>query len=806
MKDRIERILTLLGNPVESLQRKRDLEIRQVLMELSLLGQDATEKQLAQQQLLQSNDLQSEIFDLSEQCLKHAGVALLFLSSEGKVEHQVGALPHSLGVLRDAASAFYLAELFRGRDSEYCLGAFKRAVASQQRVQLDLTVRHDGRLPHVYTVLFVPLDSALYRVGALIIEQNLPEQGQELLQKHFLEVPHGAKADFFRRSHDFLAALPNVDKVLFLSIDETSEAHLLDFDHLFEKEIALGTLDEEQWKTGQNGSTRLFGDEAQLELHHPTLTFQNERSRLYRVTLDDRGKACGLIYLSSNGPVELLLSHGNTLRVIAVRLSSEFEWYRAERKNKIGHARLESLIHDRTEELLRKNYQLQALLERQKTTEIRLAQAKEEAENASQIKNVFLASISHEIRTPLNGILGTLSILESRGIENDQARYFDILKQSSHSLLRLISDVLDFSKLEAEKLEFEMAPCSPFRTFANAIESHRVEIERKSLRVELSAGNAQNIKIFCDEVRLRQVFDNLLSNAMKFSDPGSLVLVRMRMIRNKGLYFSVRDKGIGIAKDAQKLLFKSFSRVHVGSKQKYSGTGLGLAISKSIVERMEGKIHLNSLPQKGSVFSVYFPMTVLEEGLEEYGSETVQKKWHIYEPGLTVPSAQKTQNILSLKWDDKVSVSIQSQTNALAAVESSGVQTKLPAQGRRILVAEDNEFNLILVVQMLEMLGATVVTAVDGIEAFEKATSEEFDFIFLDFFMPEMDGGEVAEKLRVSLKGKGTPVVALTANLEASEELKRYAPFFDKVLTKPVSLPAFAEYFRSVPESSKLGL
>ena len=863
MKARVEKILSLLDKSEQNSPSLRGLnnQIRQLMMETILIAQETEASEEITAQNVEIDALRADLADkaeawnLSTESFSNAGVALLFLSGQGTIVRQVGSLAPVIHEHFSSSTPPTIYEIFRGRDGEYCASAFRRALASQQKVQMDVTLRWDGRSPRVFSVVFVPLEakpSTLQqdiRAAAFVFEQTVPEQGHELLQKHFVEVPIGAKIDFFKRSFDFLSSLPDVDGVFLLSMSEEGEAQLLDLENPFENSQELGILEETLWQTGQNGSSSLFELSKQLDsgpgklkLLKPPRSWNpdHEASRLFRVTLDERGKACGLIYLWSRS--ENLQLHGNSLRVVAVRLSAEFEWYRAERRNRLGQGRLENLIHDRTQELVRKNQQLQGLLEKQKSTEVRLAQAKEEAEKATQAKSHFVASISHEIRTPLNGILGTLSILETRGVEAEQARYFNILKQSSQSLLRLINDVLDFSKIEADKLEIELAPCKLASTFHSAIESHQVELDRKSLKVEFAPSNAQNVTLFCDEVRVRQIFENFLTNAIKFSANGGLVSVKMRILGSEGLYFSVQDRGIGIPKSQQTKLFQSFSRVHTGSRHKYSGTGLGLAICKRIVERMEGRIALRSDSGFGSRFAVYLPVTVLEPGqvrglswnsgrtFFEPGKVPWESQRPRHEPSQEPsheprhePSQRPSPLGMEVTQHPRLGASAALEKSPAEAVESavprsgsqSGVprtesqsevpkERKLAAEGLKILVAEDNDFNLVIVVQMLEMLGATVVTARDGVEALNMASTEDFDHIFLDFFMPEMDGGEVAERLRSLLKTQKTPIVALTANLEASEELKRYAPSFDRVLTKPVTLPVLSDYFRSRVGSPRL--
>ena len=255
---------------------------------------------------------------------------------------------------------------------------------------------------------------------------------------------------------------------------------------------------------------------------------------------------------------------------------------------------------------------LQRDLQRHDRLEQELLQAKQAAESAVLAKGEFLATMSHEIRTPLNGIVPMLDMLARAPLAPDHREMLNTASASSHQLLRIVDDILDYSKLEANKLELEITAFNLRELLDGVLQLMQRPAENKGLRLSLQLDPAVRLPVRGDPVRLRQVLSNLIGNAIKFTERGSITLVVRRLGETSGqhlLRFEVRDTGIGIALDAQARLFRSFTQADASTTRLYGGTGLGLAICKRIVDLMGGRIDVVSEPGRGSTFWFEVPLT-----------------------------------------------------------------------------------------------------------------------------------------------------------------------------------------------------
>lgn len=365
---------------------------------------------------------------------------------------------------------------------------------------------------------------------------------------------------------------------------------------------------------------------------------------------------------------------------------------------------------------------------------------------ASQAKSDFLANVSHEIRTPMNVILGMTELLQETPLGDRQQEYVHILKTAGESLLDLISDVLDLSKIEAGQLELEIVPFDLIQIIRDVVDIFGQRAGEKKLELELKSGLDMSRFFKGDPVRLKQILINLVGNAIKFTDHGYVtvaVTVEEKKSKTRGLRFSVTDTGIGISPEKFDAIFDSFTQADSTTTRKYGGTGLGLTISKRLVEMMEGTIRVESEPGKGSTFSF----------------------------------------TISLPEVDAASLSVWKEPEQLITTIP---ETVSPV---RILLVDDSEDNRKLMQFYLEKTPHTLQTVGDGQAAVETFKGTSFDLVLMDMQMPVMDGYAATREIRQwesQQKIDSTPVVALTASALKGDAEKSLAAGCNMHLTKPI--------------------
>jgi signal transduction histidine kinase/CheY-like chemotaxis protein len=376
----------------------------------------------------------------------------------------------------------------------------------------------------------------------------------------------------------------------------------------------------------------------------------------------------------------------------------------------------------------------------QRHQEVALAEAKVAAEAATAAKSEFLANMSHELRTPLTSIIGFSQLLKAQPeLSAQSARFVDSVTQASQALLSIVNDVLDFSKLEAGQIEIRREPGSTHAIATDAIQLFGPQAEEKGIALNLELDSLPD-KALIDTARLRQILLNLVGNAVKFTETGSVTL--KAGFADGHLQFEVRDTGPGIPHDQFDKLFKRFSQVDGTSRRSHGGTGLGLAICKGLAEAMGGSIDARSRHGEGSTFSVRIPADVVES-----------------------PAATSEKN-----------------------------PTLTSFEGLRILVADDNKANRMLIAAMLEPVGVQLALASTGREALELATARPFDVILMDLHMPEMDGYDATRTIRSGTgPSSATPVLAFTADSELRTESGHASVKFQGIVCKPVMQKALLD-------------
>lgn len=362
----------------------------------------------------------------------------------------------------------------------------------------------------------------------------------------------------------------------------------------------------------------------------------------------------------------------------------------------------------------------------------RLIESKERAEASERSTKEFVAMINHELRTPLNGLLGSVELLADTGLSEAQKDLHHNLSQSGQLLRSIINDLLDFSKIDAGMLELIETNFGWSSLESTLISIFEHKAQEKQIGFTIETKNLDNQQIKGDLERITQIFVNLIGNAIKFTDKGH-VSVRAEN-SPKGLQVAVTDTGIGISESAQQSLFQPFTQADRSSSRNYEGTGLGLAICRRLVELMEGEISLESELGVGTTFHLFLPL--------------------------------KTELI-------------ETPTEAIQADNSHA----LDFSALKVLVVDDIKMNQVIITKMLIKLGISPDLAVNGLEAVEHATQQQYDIIFMDCRMPVMDGFEATRRLRGANYLK--PIVALTAGTTTEERQNCFDVGMDDILSKP---------------------
>ena len=398
---------------------------------------------------------------------------------------------------------------------------------------------------------------------------------------------------------------------------------------------------------------------------------------------------------------------------------------------------------------------LTEVIRKEREQKDRLADALKEAEEANKAKSNFLSNMSHEIRTPITAILGMNEMILRESRDEDVLSYADNIEKAGMSLLGIISDILDFSKIEAGRMELVESEYSPVELLGDLVNLTRLRAEEKGILFSIKADWNLPRRLFGDELRLKQIITNLLTNAVKYTEKGKVILsfeLKNTLNNMAIMEISVEDTGIGIRDEERIKLFSAFDRLDVIRTRTIEGTGLGLAITTRLLELMDSALVVDSIYGKGSVFSFTLEQQIIDG--------TPIGDFDPMKTGSSVTAGYR---------------------------KTAG----FTAEGARVLIVDDTPMNLQVIAGLLKHTGMIIHTATSGYECIEGFEAEdEYDLVFLDYRMPEMDGIETLHILhdRFPDKVKKTPIICLTASAVAGDREKMLNAGFNDYLSKPVNI------------------
>jgi PAS domain S-box-containing protein len=529
---------------------------------------------------------------------------------------------------------------------------------------------------------------------------------------------------------------------------------------------------------GLNASLRGMNRELEARVQSRTVELQGSEARLRSIidtvadgiiTADEQGiirsvsRAAGAIFKT---PATVLI--GRPLSVLAAAGGADDDLLTGARRRRLPGKRgdgSEFPMDVQIEAVPEANGTLFTLCVRDVTVQLEyedgLKLARDAAQRADRAKSDFLAVITHELRTPLNGVIGMTGLLLDSPLEQQSRRYAETLRDAGEHLLQLINDVLDFTKLEANRLSYEEILLEPEHVVQSAIELMQPRARAKGLTLDTQLDASVPGRVRGDPGRLRQVLMNLISNAVKFTEKGYVRVGITAETAEPGwivLHFAVSDTGIGIAPEHLPKLFLEFSQIDSSISRRFGGTGLGLAICRKLVAGMGGEVTARSTPGQGSTFS--FSVRVR-----------------------SIPATEPLQKL---------------ERRTAMSSRPGGK----PSRSMRVLVAEDNHTNQIVIRAMVSKLGHRADLVGNGIEAVEAMRARPYDLVLMDVMMPEMDGMEATRRIRALPAPAGSvPIFGLTAHAAASEHDACLQAGMLRVITKPVTIGVLGDAMAEVADA-----
>lgn len=620
-------------------------------------------------------------------------------------------------------------------------------------------------LPLLLFMIVLPLFIRLYRknpnfltasiilsvIPASILEVHMAFGSSKLFDNHF-NIAHFLKiVEYFIpfiglsleyiRSHNLLELAEQKLKATNKRLQERTAEAQASSAHM---QAILETAADAIITINMHGDIQSFNHAAEKIFGYEEEEVFNKNIKILMPSPYDKGDDDYLSDYMTSGKANTI---GMTREVLALRKNKEtfpIELSISEIKTKGGMRFFTGFIRDISERKFFEETLIQYAQDLEgKSLELEISRQKAEA--ANQAKSEFLANMSHEIRTPMNGIIGTTSLIAETKLSKKQKNYIATIRDSSESLLQLINDILDFSKIEAGKLDMEVMPFD-LQVLMEEVRSVMFVNVKNGIDFEIDWHTDTPRYVQADPGRIRQILYNLIGNAIKFTEEG-YIKINVQSAGEEGgnhrFMVSVEDTGIGIPKNKLNHIFEKFNQAEETTTRRFGGTGLGLAICDQLVHMMDGKIHAESTEGKGSKF--WFTMCLPLSNVEDVEEVLNHHDMEAFE---------------NLKFDDV-----------------------------QILIAEDNRTNMMIATEILEQYGCHITPAGNGLEAIERASKQDFDLIFMDCRMPEMDGYEATGCIREYESKKGLPaipIIALTANAMKGDRDACLAAGMDDYISKPM--------------------